>query len=197
MQAAWPARARAQVLADALARAEAFALACGASPRGARGRFSPARARHGRPLPSFVARARPPSSGDAPRPPSGAVASAAGANCATRARTRVRAGARGRLGGAFRGSHTRPAATRGSLGGPRWLGRLLKTARYSKKGAPILWRKGSDYPKIGAASLPCETPGSRKCGATGTISRQEENFWARVLRKRPLAALSDPARARV
>ena len=60
-----------------------------------------------------------------------------------------------------------------------------------------MWRKGSDYPKIGAASLPCETPGSRKCGATGTISRQEENFWARVLRKRPLAALSDPARAGV
>ena len=145
------------MLADALARAEAFALACGASPRGARGRFSPARARHGRPLPSFVARARPPSSGDAPRPPSGAVASAAGANCATRARTRVRAGARGRLGGAFRGSHTRPAATRGSLGGPRWLGRLLKTARYSKKGAPILWKKGPFFAEKQQLSqyLPC------------------------------------------
>ena len=38
----------------------------------------------------------------------------------------------------------------------------------------------------------------RKCGATGARSRcQEKKFWPRVLRERPLAALSDPARARV
>ena len=40
-------------------------------------------------------------------------------------------------------------------------------------------------------------PGCRKCGAMGMSSWQEEKVRSRVLRKRPLAALSDPARARV
>ena len=53
------------------------------------------------------------------------------------------------------------------------------------------------FEAAGVKGAPIDASGSRKCRATGTNSRQEENFWARVLRKRPLAALSDPARAGV
>ena len=40
-------------------------------------------------------------------------------------------------------------------------------------------------------------PGCRKCRATGTSARQEKKRSPRVVRERPIAALRDPARARV
>ena len=107
---------------------------------------------------------------------------------------RARAGAWGGLfGGPTRGPRQR-AALSGALGG--WAD-CLKLQDTAKRGPQFCGERGRITRKLAQLSLPCETPGSRKCGATGTISRQEENFWARVLRKRPLAALSDPARAGV
>ena len=70
-------------------------------------------------------------------------------------------------------------------------GRIARGVVPARRGRkPKMWPL-FDLPESGVV------PGSRKCRAMGTNSRQEENFWARVLRKRPLAALSDPARAGV
>ena len=79
------------------------------------------------------------------------------------------------------------SCARGAARGPR--SSLHAPVRNLRGGA---WR-GAREPFPSCAN----SPGSRKCGATGTLSRQEEKFSPRVLRKRPLAALSDPARARV
>ena len=95
-------------------------------------------------------------------------------------------------------SAERPGRLRGGAGGGKCGGGGHGNGSHRVAWGAAAWARGAHGGKrVMRAGGRCHMPGSRKCRATGTTSRQEENFWARVLRKRPLAALSDPARARV
>ena len=97
-------------------------------------------------------------------------------------------------------SAERPGRLRGGAGGGKCGGGGHGNGSHRVAWGAAAWSRGAHGGKrVMRAGGRCHMPGSRKCRATGTgtTSRQEENFWARVLRKRPLAALRDPARAGV